>query len=51
MKYWPHWPILKDMTTGQKWAVDRWPFNQGENPAVQQVEDWIPDNPRSEKPI
>jgi len=20
--------------------VDRWPFDQGENPAVQKVEDW-----------
>jgi hypothetical protein len=52
VKYWPHWSaILKDTTTGQKWAVDRWPFDQGENPAVQKVEEWyIPDNPRPEKP-
>jgi hypothetical protein len=46
VKYWPHWSaVLKDTTTGQKWAVDRWPFDQGENPAVQKVEEWyIPDD-------
>ena len=39
--YWPHWSaILKDKESGQKYAVDRWPFDQGENPAVQKVEDW-----------
>jgi hypothetical protein len=39
--YWPHWSaILKDKQTGQKYAVDRWPFDQGENPAVVKVEDW-----------
>jgi hypothetical protein len=41
VKYWPHWSvIIKDTTTGQKYAVDRWPFDQGENPAVVKVEDW-----------
>jgi hypothetical protein len=52
VKYWPHFSaVIKDKTTGQKWAVDRWPFDQGENPAVQRVEDWyIPDNPQPEKP-
>ncbi len=46
VKYWPHFSaIIKDKTTGQKWAVDRWPFDQGENPAVQKVEEWyIPDD-------
>ena len=35
----------KDTTTGQKWAVDRWPFDQGENPAIQKIEEWyIPDD-------
>jgi hypothetical protein len=39
--YWPHWSaILKETKTGQKYAVDRWPFDQGENPAVVKVEDW-----------
>jgi hypothetical protein len=41
VKYWPHWSvIIKDNTTGQKYAVDRWTFDQGENPAVVKVEDW-----------
>jgi len=41
VKYWPHWSaILKENASGQKYAVDRWPFDQGENPAVQKVEDW-----------
>ena len=46
VKYWPHWSaILKENGTGQQWAVDRWPFDQGENPAVQKVEEWyIPDD-------
>lgn len=46
VKYWPHWSaILKENATGQQWAVDRWPFDQGENPAVQKVEEWyIPDD-------
>jgi hypothetical protein len=45
VKYWPHWSaILKENATGQRWAVDRWPFDQGENPAIQKVEEWyIPD--------
>jgi hypothetical protein len=45
VKYWPHWSaILQEKATGQKWAVDRWPFDQGENPAIQKVEEWyIPD--------
>jgi hypothetical protein len=39
--YWPHWSaILKETKSGQKYAVDRWPFDQGENPAVVKVEDW-----------
>ena len=39
--YWPHWSaILKEKESGQKYAVDRWPFYQGENPAVVKVEDW-----------
>jgi hypothetical protein len=41
VKYWPHWSaILQEKGNGQKWAVDRWPFDQGENPAVVKVEDW-----------
>ena len=46
VKYWPHWSaIIIETSTGQRWAVDRWPFDQGENPAVQKVEEWyIPDD-------
>src|SRR5262245_7744743 len=41
VKYWPHWSaILKENESGQKYAVDRWPFDQGENAAVVKVEDW-----------
>ena len=36
--YWPHWSaILKENKSGQKYAVDRWPFDQGENPASDAV--------------
>jgi len=39
--YWPHWSaILMENKSGQRYAVDRWPFDQGENPAVVKVEDW-----------
>ena len=41
VKYWPHFTaVLVENQTGQKYAFDRWPFDQGENPAVQKVEDW-----------
>jgi len=41
VKYWPHWTaVLKEKETRQKWAVDSWLFDQGENPAVVKVEDW-----------
>ena len=44
--YWTHWSaIVKEKESGQKYAVDRWPFDQGENPAIVKVEDWyIPDD-------
>lgn len=41
VKYWPHYAaVLKEKKSGQKYAVDSWPFPQGENPAVVKVEDW-----------
>ena len=41
VQFWTHWSaILKEKESGQKYAVDRWPFDQGENPAVVKVEDW-----------
>jgi hypothetical protein len=39
--YWPHWTaVLRENKTGQKYAVDSWLFDNGENPAVVKVEDW-----------
>ena len=41
MKNWPHWTaILKEKKTGQKYAVDSWYFENGENPAVVKLEEW-----------
>ncbi len=41
VKYWPHFTaVLQEKATGQKWAVDSWLFDNGENPAVVKVEDW-----------
>jgi hypothetical protein len=41
VKYWPHWTaVLKEKKTGQRYAVDSWIYEQGENPAVVKVEDW-----------
>jgi hypothetical protein len=41
VKYWPHFTaVLIENKTGQKYAVDSWLFDQGENPAVVKVEDW-----------
>jgi hypothetical protein len=41
VKYWPHWTaVLKENKSGQRYAVDSWLFDNGENPAVVKVEDW-----------
>ena len=41
VQYWPHFSaVLQETKTGQKYAVDSWLFDQGENPAVVKVEDW-----------
>ena len=41
VQYWPHWTaVLKETKSGQKYAVNSWLFDQGENPAVVKVEDW-----------
>lgn len=41
VKYWPHWTaVLKENATGQRWAVDSWIYENGENPAVVKVEEW-----------
>jgi len=44
--YWTHWSaIVKEKESGQRYAVDRWPFDQGENPAIVKVEDWYIKDP------
>lgn len=41
VKNWPHWTaILKEEETGQRYAVDSWIYENGENPAVVKVEEW-----------
>ncbi|GAB4237271.1 MAG: hypothetical protein Kow0032_22930 [Methyloligellaceae bacterium] len=41
VKYWPHWTaVLQDKETGQRWAVDSWIYENGENPAVVKVDEW-----------
>ncbi|HLC09486.1 MAG TPA: hypothetical protein VJK06_09410 [Methyloceanibacter sp.] len=41
IKYWPHWTaVIQETKTGQKYAVDSWIYENGENPAVVKVEDW-----------
>ncbi len=41
VKYWPHYTaILKETKTGQRWAVDSWIADNGENPSITKLEDW-----------
>ena len=41
VKNWPHWTaILKVNETGVRYAVDSWPFVNGENPAVVKLDEW-----------
>jgi len=41
VKYWPHYTaIVKEIKTGQRWAVDSWIGDNGENPAITKLEDW-----------
>lgn len=38
---WPHWTaVLKESSTGQRWAVDLWIYVNGENPAIVEAEKW-----------
>lgn len=38
---WPHWTaVIKDMASGQRWAVDSWIYANGENPAIVEAEKW-----------
>ena len=39
--YWPHWTaVLEEKGGGQRYAVDSWIYENGENPAVVKIEDW-----------
>src|SRR5262245_13757359 len=41
VKYWPHYTaIILETKTGQRWAVDSWIGDNGENPSITKVEDW-----------
>lgn len=41
VKNWPHWTaILKEEGSGQRYAVDSWIYENGENPAVVKIEEW-----------
>lgn len=41
VKNWPHWAaILKVNESGVRYAVDSWPFENGENPAVVKLDEW-----------
>jgi hypothetical protein len=38
---WTHWTaVLKEAKTEQRWAVDSWIYENGENPAIVEVEKW-----------
>ena len=42
---WTHWTaVLKETATQQRWAVDSWIYENGENPAVVEVEKWYIDD-------
>lgn len=41
VKNWPHWTaILKVNESGVRYAIDSWPFVNGENPAVVKLDEW-----------
>jgi hypothetical protein len=38
---WPHWTgVLWEKGNNQKWAVDSWIYENGENPAVIEADKW-----------
>jgi hypothetical protein len=42
---WPHWTgVLWEKGNNQKWAVDSWIYENGENPAVIEAEKWYLDD-------
>jgi hypothetical protein len=41
VKYWPHYTaIIRETKTNQRWAVDSWIGDNGENPSITKLEDW-----------
>jgi hypothetical protein len=42
---WTHWTgVLKENGTGQRYAVDSWIYENGENPAIVEAEKWYVDS-------
>lgn len=38
---WPHWTaVIHEKGSGQRWAVDSWIYQNGENPAIVEAEKW-----------
>jgi hypothetical protein len=38
---WTHWTaVLRETSNGQRWAVDSWIYENGENPAIVEAERW-----------
>jgi hypothetical protein len=38
---WTHWTaVIKENKTNQRWAVDSWIYENGENPAIVETEKW-----------
>jgi hypothetical protein len=41
VKYWPHYTAtIMETKTSQRWAVDSWISDNGENPSITKLEDW-----------
>jgi hypothetical protein len=48
VKYWPHYTaIIRETKTSQRWAVDSWIGDNGENPSITKLEDWYLKGARS----
>ncbi len=44
-QYWPHWTaVITENKTGQRYAVDAWIYDNGENPAIVKAEEWYIDD-------
>ena len=48
VKYWPHYTaIIRETKTSQRWAVNSWIGDNGENPSITKLEDWYLKGARS----